>query len=225
MGTVTRPSLELATMTYTNSGWLRSTIPTRSPARSPARRSSQASWLPRTTRSRLRTGSTGSSPFSKIRARRSGSSSARRAISLAKIAVSCSRSTAGPSGDQDVDGAGGGVGAHPAASVLGQGHLRVRHLALPAAPLQLPGELDHLGGAGRADGVAAGQQASARVHREPAAQPGDPVQDQARRLPLLAQAELLVELQLRDRGGVVELDHVQVLGTHPGALVGCAHRP
>src|SRR5438309_1568563 len=220
MGTVARPSLELATMAWTNSGWLRRITPTRSPGPSPARRSSHASRLPLSARSPMRTSSTGRSPFSKTRANRSGSSSACLATSRAKTASSWAGSRAtSASGDEDVNGARGGVGPDPAAPVLRQGHPGSRHLPLPTPAVELPGQLDDLRGSRGADRVAASQKPAARVDRQLASQPGHPVEDQSRGVSRAAESKLLVELELRHRGRVVQLDHVQVLGTQPGPFV------
>ena len=52
---------------------------------------------------------------------------------------------------QDVDGAGSGVRADPAARVLGQRRGCLRNLAFAAAPLELPGQLDDLRRAGSPD--------------------------------------------------------------------------
>src|SRR2546421_11381141 len=121
----------------------------RSPLPRPARLSSQASWLAWTSMSRYRTGSAGSLPFSKTNPNRSGSASARAAMSLPSTETPRAWSTYLDL--ENVDAAGGRVCAHPSARVLGQGQTGVWDLPLATPPLQLPGHLDRLGGPGGAD--------------------------------------------------------------------------
>src|SRR6266487_3799360 len=189
-------------------------MPRRSPFALPACLRAKATWLPRIARSRLRTASSGMSPFSKTKTGRSGSAAALAATM--RPSTASSRTSDATSHLQDVDGAGGRVGADPAAGVLGQRQPRAADLTVAAPPLQLPGELHHLGRTSGADRVAAGEQAAARVDRELAAQPRDPVAHQAPGLAGRAQADLLVEVQLGHRGGVVQLDDVQVLPARSG---------
>src|SRR5215472_18431196 len=199
---------------------------TLSPAWRSARRSSQASWFPFSARSRLRTVSAGRSPFSKPTAIRSGSSWARLAISRAKTASSCSGCMCPrASAHEHVDGARSRVGSDPAASVLRQRHPGLRYLTLVAPPLELPGELDDLGRPGRPDRMAAREQAAAWIDRQPASQPGLPVQDQALRFAGAAQPELFIELELGNGGGVMELDDVQVVRPEPGLFISQSSGP
>ena len=85
---------------------------------------------------------------------------------------------------------------------------------------ELPDELADLGdGLGR-DGLAEAGQATAGVDRDPAAHGGVPVAQQPLGLPLLAEADVLVPVELEGRREVVDLGQVDVLGADPGLLVG-----
>ena len=85
---------------------------------------------------------------------------------------------------------------------------------------QLPDQLAHLGdGLGR-DGLAEARQSAARVDRDPAPDGGVAVAEQALGLTLLAQADVLVPVELEGRREVVDLGEVDVLGADAGLLVG-----
>jgi hypothetical protein len=144
------------------------------------------------------------------------------ASSNATRSASSTRSRALRSHLEDVDGAGGQVGADPAPDVQRQAEAGGRHLPLAAAALELPGQLHHLGRAGGPDRVAAREQAAARVDGDAPTQPRHAVPQQPGRLVQLAEADPPALEQLADRGRVVELDHVQVLGTRAASLVGRA---
>src|SRR5438094_10660747 len=75
---------------------------------------------------------------------------------------------------------------------------------------------------GGAERVALGEEPAVGVDRQPPAELGDTVGDQAAALAGLAEAERLVLEDLRDRKTVMELDHVEVAGPEPSAFVGLA---
>src|SRR5437660_8496965 len=101
---------------------------------------------------------------------------------MAAPRIQTSRTETSRSDLEDVDRAGRQVAAHPAPDVERQPEAGGRHLTPAAAALELPGQLHHLGGAGGADRVAAGEQAAARVDRDAPTQPGHPVPEQPGRL-------------------------------------------
>ena len=85
---------------------------------------------------------------------------------------------------------------------------------------QLPDQLAHLGDGLGGDGLAEAGQPAARVDRDPAPDGGVAVAEQALGLALLAQADVLVPVELEGRGQVVDLGQVEVLGPDAGLLVG-----
>src|SRR5450755_863899 len=96
---------------------------------------------------------------------------------------------------QDRHGRGGGIVLEVAAPVFGERDLRSGDLALAAATAELIGELHELRASGRADGLALGLQAAARVDRHAAAERGRPGAQQRRRAAGLTQPELLADDQ------------------------------
>src|SRR5829696_1852059 len=93
-------------------------------------------------------------------------------------------------------------------------------LAALGPTLELPHELAHLGDGLGGDGLAEAREPSARVHRDPAADGGVAVVEQALGLTLLAQPDVLVPVELEGRGEVVDLGHVHVVRPDTGLLVG-----
>ena len=91
----------------------------------------------------------------------------------------------------------------------------------PVGPApQLPDQLAHLGdGLGR-DGLAEAGQPTAGVDRDAAAQGRVAVAEELLRLALLAQADVLVPVELEGGRQVVDLGQVDVLGADAGLLVG-----
>ena len=95
-------------------------------------------------------------------------------------------------------------------------------LALVGRTTQLPRELGALGQAGRAEGVALGDQPAGRVHDPlPAVRRGALV-DQVRALAFAAEPEGLVGQQLVGGEAVVQLDDLEVLGPETRLLVDLA---
>src|SRR5262249_48967021 len=99
------------------------------------------------------------------------------------------------------------------------------NLALVAPALELPGQLNDLGRSGGSDRMTSRNQATAGIDRLSAPEPCLAVQDQPRSFAGPAQPELLVELELGDRGGVVELDDIQVVRPQPSPFIGQTRGP
>lgn len=85
---------------------------------------------------------------------------------------------------------------------------------------QLPDEFAHLGdGLGR-NSLAEARQPAGRIDRDPATQCRVAVAEQLLGLALLAEADVLVPVELECGGEVVDLSQTDVLGTDAGLLVG-----
>ena len=97
-----------------------------------------------------------------------------------------------------------------AADVVGHADLRV-HLPGPGIAAELGDHLADLLDAGRADRVAAGLQAAARVHRYIPVESRHPFGGESSCLALLAEPEILDSADLGYREAVVDLDEVDVL--------------
>src|SRR5207244_1087284 len=95
---------------------------------------------------------------------------------------------------------------------------------LDLAPLglapQLPGELADLGQGLGGHGLAEAGQPAAGVDGDTAADGGVAVVEQTLGLARLAEADVLVPVELEGGGEVVDLGHVEVVGTNAGLLVG-----
>src|SRR3990172_8350371 len=108
---------------------------------------------------------------------------------------------------------------HHAAAVLREPDTRPGALTVAGLAAELREHLVDLGHARRADRVALGDQAAARVHRDRPVEVGGAGVDQ---LAALAGA---VQPQLRRRRSVVQLDRAQVLRTDAGLLIRLLHDP
>src|SRR5262249_57461217 len=95
-------------------------------------------------------------------------------------------------------------------------------LAAGALPAHWPGGLEALGDRLGRHRLAEAGEAAARVHGDAAAERRRAVADQLLGIPRLAQADVLVPVELERRGEVVDLRQVEVLGTQTGLLVGAA---
>ena len=82
---------------------------------------------------------------------------------------------------------------------------RALHLAAAGLAPQLPGDLAHLGDGLGGDGLAEAGEPAARVHRDAAADRGVARAQQRLGLALLAQADVLVPVELERGGEVVDL--------------------
>src|SRR5262249_30173752 len=96
---------------------------------------------------------------------------------------------------------------------------RALYLARPRLAAELVHELDDLTESRRAEWFALRQQATARVHRQLAAERGRARGQERGLVARRAEVELLVGEQLTSRVGVLALDHVDVTRTDAGLLV------
>src|SRR5215217_3442169 len=95
------------------------------------------------------------------------------------------------------------------------------HLAGIGVAAQLPGELAALGEAGRAEGVALGDQAARRVHHRAVAPVGGRLRlDEPVAMALLRETQGLVGDELVRREAIVQLADVDLFGGHARLLVG-----
>ena len=116
---------------------------------------------------------------------------------------------------EDVHGAGR---AQP--DDVGQAHLGPLDLTVAGLAPEVRGHLVEVGDAGGPDGVALGDEPARHVDRRRPVAPGAPPVDEVAGPARLAQREVLVVDELGGGEAVVQLDEVEVLGRHPGLLVG-----
>ena len=130
------------------------------------------------------------------------------------------RRTLGGGALEDVHAAG-----RPQADDMGQADPGALDLAVARLTPQVRGHLVEVGDAGGADGVALGDEAARHVDGDgPVAPRAAPV-DEVARASRLAQLQVLVVDELGGGEAVVQLHEVEVLGRHPGLLVGGRRRP
>lgn len=92
-------------------------------------------------------------------------------------------------------------------------------LARSGVPAQMPREFTHLRNGLGGDGLTEARQATARVHRNPAADGGVAIAHELLGLARLAQADRFVPVQLERSREVVHLGEIQVIGTDTGLFV------
>ena len=102
----------------------------------------------------------------------------------------------------------------------GDAHLGVLHLATFGLASQLPGELAGLSNRLGGHGFAEAGQAARRIDRQSSAQRGGALPDHALGLARLAEAQVLVPVELQSGGQVIHLGDVDIFGAEAGLLVG-----
>ena len=103
------------------------------------------------------------------------------------------------------------------ADVMRHSDLRI-HLPAGSLAAELGDDLADLLDPGRADRVAAGLQAAARVHGNITVERRRPISGELPRLALCAEPEVLDSADLGDREAVVDLDQVDIFMGEAGAL-------
>ncbi len=119
-----------------------------------------------------------------------------------------------------VSSARGGAGRIPRRpGLLDQTHSGAVDLARARLAAQLPGNLGHLSAPGRTKRVAAGNETAVGVDRNPSPRTGGPVEHELVAFAHIAQPQGLVVFEFLVGVGIMQLHHVQVLGSHPGILI------
>ena len=106
-----------------------------------------------------------------------------------------------------------------AAAVFGQADFGTGDLPFTRFAPELPEYLADLGNPSRADRMTLGQEATTRIDRTAAAKLGHAIVNEFPAPARLAQTQLLIHQQFGRRGGVVGLNHLEIVRPKPSLLV------
>ena len=117
-----------------------------------------------------------------------------------------------------------GIGPDLATGALRQGNPRAFALTLASRAAQLGGQFNDLGDACRANGVTSAEKAPTRIDRQPTAKGRRALPEQLNTLIWRRETKPLIEHDLRRRGCIMDLSHMNILGTQAGLVIGLLTR-
>ena len=130
----------------------------------------------------------------------------------------------GQSPRQNGDRRKSGIGPDLATRALRQGNPRAFALTLAGRAAKLGRQLHDLGNACRADGMTSTEKPAAGIDWQPAAKGCRALPKQLDALVRRCEAKSLVKHDFRGRGCIMDLGHMNILGTEPGLVIGLLPR-